>query len=63
MGIIVPGAREVLAAAESGDALARQVWDDAVRSLAEQLALAGDLSDQTAALADEMLVTTMKDLP
>lgn len=37
-GIVVPGAREVLAAAESGDAIARRVWDDAVRSLAEQLA-------------------------
>ena len=37
-GIAVPGAREVLAAAEAGDADAIRVWDDAVRALAEALA-------------------------
>ncbi|WP_235508435.1 ROK family protein [Agromyces sp. Soil535] len=37
-GIAVPGAREVLAAAQAGDAAARRVWDDAVRALAEALA-------------------------
>lgn len=37
-GIAVPGAREVLAAARAGDALAIRVWDDAVRALAESLA-------------------------
>jgi glucokinase len=37
-GIAVPGAREVLAAAEAGDADARRVWDDAIRALAEELA-------------------------
>lgn len=37
-GIAVDGAREVLAAALAGDAVARRVWDDAVRALAEALA-------------------------
>ncbi|QEO16123.1 ROK family protein [Agromyces intestinalis] len=37
-GIGVPGAREVLAAASSGDAIAAAVWDEAVDALAEQFA-------------------------
>ncbi|MFD4420685.1 ROK family protein [Agromyces sp. NPDC058484] len=37
-GVAVRGAREVLAAAEAGDADARRIWDDAVRALAEELA-------------------------
>lgn len=37
-GIAVPGAREVLAAAQAGDAHAVRVWDDAVDALAEALA-------------------------
>ncbi|WP_448812017.1 ROK family protein [Agromyces bauzanensis] len=37
-GVAVPGAREVLAAAEAGDADAIRVWDDALRALAEALA-------------------------
>lgn len=37
-GTSVPGAREVLAAAQSGDADAVRIWDDAVRALAEAIA-------------------------
>jgi glucokinase len=37
-GNSVPGAREVLAAAQSGDADAVRIWDDAVRALAEAIA-------------------------
>ena len=37
-GVDVPGAREVLAAAASGDPDAVRVWDDAVEALAEALA-------------------------
>jgi glucokinase len=37
-GVAVPGAREVLAAAQAGDADAARVWDDAIEALAEALA-------------------------
>jgi glucokinase len=37
-GVAVPGAREVLAAAATGDPDAVRVWDDAVEALAEALA-------------------------
>lgn len=37
-GTSVPGAREVLAAAKAGDPVARGVWDEAVRALADHLA-------------------------
>lgn len=37
-GITVAGAREVLAAAESGDPAARSVWDNGVDALADELA-------------------------
>ena len=37
-GVPVRGAREVLAAAEAGDAHAGRIWDDAVTALAEALA-------------------------
>ena len=49
------------AASEALEALARRAaaWS----ASAVLMPLAGDLSDHTAALADEMLVTTMKDLP
>src|SRR4051812_4485193 len=49
-GADVPGAREVLTRAESGDAVAREVWDSAVD------ALALDLSHTVALLAPEAIV-------